>query len=132
MPVGISLPMANMQPPLSMPVGPLQNLRKKLIQELQHARCMSNRYKTDPFPRCVSCTRRWAGDTCRFQNIRFLLRDENKSLIAVSFLEATRGENPKLVFPTQWNAELTMKHIERIMVLYVLLRLYSFSYSPIS
>jgi hypothetical protein len=42
----------------------------KLVPELQFARCMSNRYKPDPFPRCVSCTRRWAGDTCRFQGIR--------------------------------------------------------------
>jgi hypothetical protein len=42
----------------------------KLSPELQSARCMSNRYKPDPFPRCVSCTRRWAGDTCRFQGIR--------------------------------------------------------------
>ena len=42
----------------------------KLVPELQFARCMSNRYRPDPFPRCVSCTRRWAGDTCRFQGIR--------------------------------------------------------------
>ena len=42
----------------------------QLTPELQFARCMSNRYKPDPFPRCVSCTRRWAGDTCRFQGIR--------------------------------------------------------------
>ena len=41
-----------------------------LVPELQFARCMSNRYRPDPFPRCVSCTRRWAGDTCRFQGIR--------------------------------------------------------------
>jgi hypothetical protein len=43
---------------------------EKLVPELQFARCMSTRYKPDPFPRCVSCTRRWAGDTCRFQGIR--------------------------------------------------------------
>ena len=43
--------------------------------QFQFARCMSNRYRSEQFPRCVSCTRRWAGDTCRFQGIRFFLKD---------------------------------------------------------
>lgn len=46
--------------------------RSQLVADIQTARCMSSRYKQDPFPRCVSCTRRWAGDTCRFQGIRYI------------------------------------------------------------
>lgn len=56
------------QPPQYAIDGAMQP--EKLVPELQFARCMSNRYKPDPFPRCLSCTRRWAGDTCRFQGIR--------------------------------------------------------------
>lgn len=93
-----------------------QVARSKLTPELQYARCMSNRYKTDAFPRCVSCTRRWAGDTCRFQGIRILLRDENKHLYAVSFIDSTKSDNVKIVLPERWNVNLEERHVKRTMV----------------
>lgn len=83
----------------------------KFHPELQHARCMSSRYKNEEFPRCVSCTRRWAGDTCRFQGIRFFLKDESKKNIGVSFLEAQKADAPSMHFPTEWNVSLTKENI---------------------
>lgn len=92
------------------------DLKGVVYAELQYARCMSNRYKSDEFPRCVSCTRRWAGDTCRFQGIRFLVRNEKRDLIALSFVESQKGDAPSMVMPTQWNIALEAQHLDRIMV----------------
>ena len=109
---GMGLPMA--VPGQSQGQAPMQT---KLFPEMQYARCMSARYKADPFPRCVSCTRRWAGDTCRFQNIRILLRDANKVLMAVGFQSLTaKDEAPELVYPQSWNINLEPRHVERTMV----------------
>ncbi|KAI6046475.1 hypothetical protein EDC04DRAFT_2627847 [Pisolithus marmoratus] len=82
--------------------------------ELQFARCMSNRYKMEQFPRCVSCTRRWAGDTCRFQGIRYFLRDGQRNIQGVSFVENLKPDAPNMNFPGQWNVPLTATHIRRI------------------
>ncbi|EKM59423.1 uncharacterized protein PHACADRAFT_249898 [Phanerochaete carnosa HHB-10118-sp] len=92
------------------PVDPGHSLHP----ELQFARCMSNRYRSEEFPRCVSCTRRWAGDTCRFQGIRFFLKDENRNIIGISFIENQKADGPSMNFPVKWNAKLDMSHITRI------------------
>ncbi|KAG2014131.1 hypothetical protein CC2G_010974 [Coprinopsis cinerea AmutBmut pab1-1] len=63
----------------------------KLFPELQFARCMSNRYKNQDFPRCVSCTRRWAGDTSLGIKLKL----------------------PALHFPEQWNVPIRKDHISR-------------------
>ncbi|KAF8579060.1 hypothetical protein K439DRAFT_1360417 [Ramaria rubella] len=88
--------------------------RDQLIPELQYARCMSNRYKQDPFPRCVSCTRRWAGDTCRFQGIRFFLRGPERHVLGISFVDSQAAESPNTKFPTQWNIPLEPQHIRKV------------------
>ena len=88
----------------------------KLHPELQFARCMSHRYRNERFPRCVSCTRRWAGDTCRFQSIRFFLRDENKVIVGISFVENQKADSPTMDFPKKWNAPLDPIHIYRVKV----------------
>ncbi|KAH9963231.1 hypothetical protein BC827DRAFT_1194282 [Russula dissimulans] len=82
--------------------------------ELQFARCMSNRYKAESFPRCVSCTRRWAGDTCRFQGIRFFLKDEKQNIVGVSFVENQKADSPTMKFPTRWNRPLDVAFIKEI------------------
>ncbi|KAL0949785.1 hypothetical protein HGRIS_009823 [Hohenbuehelia grisea] len=82
-----------------------------LAPELQYARCMSNRYKEEVFPRCVSCTRRWAGDTCRFQGIRYFLKDSKRDIVGISFVEATRPDLPSMNFPAQWNIDIQPKHM---------------------
>jgi lysine-specific demethylase 3 len=84
-----------------------------LHPELQFARCMSNRYRSEQFPRCVSCTRRWAGDTCRFQGIRFFLKDGQRNIVGISFVENQRPDAPSMSFPVQWNVPLTEHHIGR-------------------
>ena len=91
-----------------------------LHPELQFARCMSNRYKTESFPRCVSCTRRWAGDTCRFQGIRFFLKDEKQNIVGVSFVENQKTDSPTMKFPTRWNRQLDAGFIKEIKVRIVL------------
>jgi lysine-specific demethylase 3 len=77
---------------------------------------MSNRYKAESFPRCVSCTRRWAGDTCRFQGIRFFLKDEKQNIVGVSFVENQKADSPSMKFPTRWNRPLDAVFIREIKV----------------
>lgn len=89
--------------------GPLQ-------PELQFARCMSNRYRSEEFPRCVSCTRRWAGDTCRFQGIRFFLKNQNRDIVGISFVESQKPDAPTMNFPNKWNINLELDHIYRVKV----------------
>ncbi|TCD62733.1 hypothetical protein EIP91_006458 [Steccherinum ochraceum] len=86
----------------------------QLRPELQFARCMSNRYRTEDFPRCVSCTRRWAGDTCRFQGIRFFLKDDKKNIVGISFVESPKADGPSMHFPGQWNVPLKDEYIGRV------------------
>jgi hypothetical protein len=87
-----------------------------LHPELQYARCMSNRYRSEPFPRCVSCTRRWAGDTCRFQAIRFFLKDSQRNIVGVSFVENQKPDAPSMDFPVKWNVPLEPVHFRRTKV----------------
>jgi hypothetical protein len=87
-----------------------------LQPELQFARCMSGRYRTEQFPRCVSCTRRWAGDTCRFQNIRFFLKDKKHDIVGISFVEGRFQNTPRMNFPARWNIPLTETHTKRMKV----------------
>lgn len=93
-----------------------------LIPELQLHRCMSSRYKHEQFPRCVSCTRRWAGDTCRFQGIRFFLKDQKGTIVGVSFVENQKPDAPNMNFPTTWNTRLEESHIRETKVRHLLLR----------
>ena len=64
---------------------------------------MSNRYKAESFPRCVSCTPHWAGDTCRFQGIRFFLKDEKQNIVGVrlrrNFISTTGRYNKRILMP---------------------------------
>lgn len=93
------------------PQNPVSSGSAMLTTELQFARCMSNRYRSEQFPRCVSCTRRWAGDTCRFQGIRFFLKDQHRNIVGISFVESQKPDAPSMNFPTQWNISLKPEHI---------------------
>ncbi|KNZ76817.1 Lysine-specific demethylase 3A [Termitomyces sp. J132] len=94
------------------PLGP-NDPGQALHAEPQSTRCMSTKYKNDPFPRCVACTRRWAGDTCRFQGIRYFLRDATMQIVGVSFSETQKADTPSMKFPKKWNQVLTKAHIDR-------------------
>jgi lysine-specific demethylase 3 len=95
---------------------PQTGVSAPLQPELQFARCMSNRYRSDNFPRCVSCTRRWAGDTCRFQGIRFFLKDDQKNVVGISFIEGQKPDAPTMDFPVKWNVPLQPSHLRRTKV----------------
>ncbi|KAF7330825.1 Clavaminate synthase-like protein [Mycena venus] len=84
-----------------------------LQREDQTSRCMSSRYKSDEYPKCVACTRRWAGDTCRFQNLRSFYRDKNGSLVGVSFTESQEIKAPQLDYPDKWNIPLDKTHLQQ-------------------
>ncbi|KAJ3713832.1 hypothetical protein C8R42DRAFT_713033 [Lentinula raphanica] len=86
-----------------------------LTPELQTARCMSSKYKVEDFPRCVSCTRRWAGDTCRFQGIRIFMKNEKKEVVGMGFVNNQKAEKQAMEFPKVWNAELSDKDLQRTM-----------------
>jgi hypothetical protein len=98
-----------------------------LTPELQVARCMSNRYRNEDFPRCVSCTRRWAGDTCRFQGIRFFLKNPDKNIVGISFVES-KADGHHLNFPVKWNVPLRLAYIDIIKVRFTFTMFVSYSY----
>lgn len=89
-----------------------------LHPELQFARCMSNRYRSEEFPRCVSCTRRWAGDTCRFQGIRFFLKNDARDIVGISFVESQKADLPSMNFPGKWNVLMEQLYLKHIKVCY--------------
>ncbi|KAJ7047814.1 hypothetical protein C8F04DRAFT_986129 [Mycena alexandri] len=85
----------------------------KCVRDPQTSRCMSSRYKDEGFSKCIACTRRWQGDTCRFQNIRSFFRDSRGRLTGMSFTE--RAEDlPQVVlqYPANWNIPLDKAHID--------------------
>lgn len=88
--------------------------RVVIIPELQNSSCQSSKYKHEPFTRCVACIRRDGGDTCRFQGIRLILRDESKNFVGVTLREQGELiETSELEFPTKWNRKLDREHIRR-------------------
>ncbi|KAK7051287.1 hypothetical protein VNI00_004787 [Paramarasmius palmivorus] len=101
----------------STPVEFNRNLGGQTCQtEVQIARCMSHKYKDKPFPRCVSCTRRWAGDTCRFQGIRMFMKDDEQNVVGFGFAKHQKAEVPSMQFPTTWNLNLGWDEIKRTKV----------------
>lgn len=62
----------------------------------------------------MSCTRRWAGDTCRFQGIRFFLKNDKKQIVGISFVESQKPDAPTMNFPNKWNVTLDKPHTQRI------------------
>ncbi|KAJ7725064.1 hypothetical protein B0H16DRAFT_285195 [Mycena metata] len=87
--------------------------RINCMRDIQTSRCMSNRYRHEGFSKCVACTRRWQGDTCRFQNIRSFLRDSGGQLTGMSFTEKAEDLPQVLLdYPAQWNIPLDKAHID--------------------
>ncbi|KAF7331679.1 hypothetical protein MKEN_00047600 [Mycena kentingensis (nom. inval.)] len=82
-------------------------------REMQVSRCMSTRYKNADIPRCIACTRRWAGDTCRFQHVRSIFWDEAGKLQGFAYTEQL-SRKPVLLFPDQWNTTFDKQRIDDI------------------
>ncbi|KIJ94799.1 hypothetical protein K443DRAFT_349151 [Laccaria amethystina LaAM-08-1] len=94
--------------------APAQDVGVMLIPELQFACCMPNVDRLDAFPRCVSCTRRWAGDTCRFQGIRYFMHDADGKLLGISFCESSSvSPPPTMEFLKKWNSKVGKEHARR-------------------
>ncbi|CAK5275825.1 unnamed protein product [Mycena citricolor] len=85
-----------------------------LTREPQTSRCMSNRFKSKGFPHCVSCTRRWVGDTCRFQNLRSFFYTSTGELAGFCFYERRDQPAVQMEYPSNWNAPLTKTHFQLI------------------
>nr|GAT46123.1 clavaminate synthase-like protein [Mycena chlorophos] len=85
----------------------------QLRREMQTSRCMSTRYKNKDIPRCISCTRRWAGDTCRFQHVRSIFWDKDGRVQGFSFTEQLT-RTPAMVFPQEWNTKFEPSHLRDI------------------
>lgn len=96
--------------------------QEELFPELQKARCMSNKYKHTEISKCVSCTRRKQGDVCRFQNIRYIMKDSQGLFIVqqsrirlisigevkgIAFSQTVSHEEEDIEYPTKWNVDLT-------------------------
>ncbi|OBZ75086.1 hypothetical protein A0H81_05024 [Grifola frondosa] len=87
-----------------------------LTPELQTSSCQSSRYRSDEFPRCVSCIRRKGNDSCRFKGIRFFLRDPDKVVVGTRFKEGQGADSTPMEFPKDWNVPLTMSHVRETKV----------------
>ncbi|TFY69492.1 hypothetical protein EVJ58_g372 [Rhodofomes roseus] len=70
-----------------------------LHPELQFARCMSNRYRSEEFPRC---------------GIRFFLKNDKKQIVGISFVESQKPDAPTMNFPNKWNITLDKPHTQRL------------------
>ncbi|KAJ7087277.1 Clavaminate synthase-like protein [Mycena belliarum] len=81
---------------------------------------MANRYNLgDDITRCVSCIRRWAGDTCRFQNLRSFYRDSTGKIVGLGFREEHKARDaPRLEFPNAWNTPIQLKHLGQAGLVY--------------
>ncbi|KAK0479354.1 hypothetical protein IW261DRAFT_1480371 [Armillaria novae-zelandiae] len=91
---------------------PTNQVNGQLVPELQLARCMSTRYRSSEFSRCVSCSRRKAGDTCRFQGVRYFLKDEKGTFMGMSFATKPLGARPIIKYPMTWNIPLSDEYIK--------------------
>ncbi|KAG8787258.1 hypothetical protein FRC12_015745 [Ceratobasidium sp. 428] len=84
----------------------------------QDKRC--NAYKNkETVSRCVSCTQKKSGDTCRFRGVRKLKSTpaSPESVLDVSFGSTHREEvavQPEYQLPTEWNTTPQTEHIDRI------------------
>ncbi|KAJ6567358.1 Clavaminate synthase-like protein [Mycena vulgaris] len=99
----------NEAPQLVIPTKIPRNINLRL--EIQDHRCMSSRYRNEDITRCVSCTRRWAGDTCRFQGVRSFFRDADGNIRGFGFQEFHKDNPAAMEFPDQWNIPLHEDHI---------------------
>ena len=86
--------------------------------ELQTHRCTASRYRLEEISHCTACIRKAAGEACRFQHFRFLIRDRNQKVVGTSFGESQGRAVPTLVDPStsEWNTALGLGHVDRIKV----------------
>jgi hypothetical protein len=92
------------------------DLTDNLTPKLQQTACSAKEYKSDAFLRCMSCKGHRSGDTCRFEGIRVLFRDDQGSLKFFSFVSSFEEAPPRMHLPIQWNMPVQPPHIDKTLV----------------
>ncbi|KAI0300519.1 hypothetical protein B0F90DRAFT_1723573 [Multifurca ochricompacta] len=82
--------------------------------QMQEKFCLATAYKDAKLSRCTSCSRRNGMDTCRFRDVRFILRDTAGACRGIGFKSKTSQTLGRVVFPVSWNSELRKVHVGTI------------------
>jgi hypothetical protein len=87
-----------------------------LVLQMQEKFCLATAYKDAKLSRCTSCSRRNGMDTCRFRDIRFIIRDASGACCGIGFKSKPVGTSGRVVFPELWNSDLRKEHVHIIKV----------------
>ena len=55
-------------------------------------------------------------DTCRFRDIRFIIRDAAGTCRGIGFKNKPAETSGRVVFPESWNSDLQKEHVHTIKV----------------
>jgi hypothetical protein len=83
---------------------------------MQEKFCLATAYKDAKLSRCTSCSRRNGMDTCRFRDIRFIIRDTSGACRGIGFKSKPAETSGRVVFPESWNSDLMKVHVDIIKV----------------
>lgn len=84
--------------------------------QMQEKFCLATAYKDAKLSRCTSCSRRNGMDTCRFRDIRYIIRDAAGACRGVGFETKPAQTLGRVKFPHLWNTELRKEHVDTIKV----------------
>ncbi|KAI9454423.1 hypothetical protein F5148DRAFT_1229560 [Russula earlei] len=82
--------------------------------QMQEKFCLATAYKDAKLSRCTSCSRRNGMDTCRFRDIRFIMRDAAGACRGIGFKTKPAPTLGRVKFPQSWNTELRKEHVNII------------------
>lgn len=85
-----------------------------LLVQLQEKFCLATAYKDAKLSRCTSCSRRNGMDTCRFRDVRFILRDAAGVCRGIGFKSKSVTTLGRVDFPQSWNTDLRKEHVSTI------------------
>lgn len=89
--------------------------------QMQEKFCLATAYKDAKLSKCTSCSRRNGMDTCRFRDIRYIIRDAAGTCRGIGFESKPAKTLGRIRFPHSWNSELRNEHVNTIKVGIVLL-----------
>ena len=87
-----------------------------MLVQLQEKFCLATAYKDAKLSRCTSCSRRNGMDTCRFRDVRFILRDAAGACRGIGFKSKSAATLERVDFPHSWNTDLRKEHLSTIKV----------------
>ncbi|KAL1749824.1 hypothetical protein FB107DRAFT_224897, partial [Schizophyllum commune] len=80
--------------------------------EQQVGCCTTGKAAASGVPKCITCSRRLAGDTCRFQGIRWFGLDQDENIVTVGFKDV--GTVSGLLYPDRWNVIPTQENLMQV------------------